>query len=249
MASEIKFFDPTDPININTLLELTEDEDPKWELQTAAPEATSDRSQGLARNGDEAAWRAYNSRATNTATYKCYAATGMLKVPRTGVVASGWHIDTAKVDWDPVGWPTLTVTMHKHTGATNHAENSCNTFASSIALPAGMCIPETLTDGAVSEPVIFFDLGTSAVGLRSMSYTLACTHVDETGRDGDWLAGENRDGSETLEIEFTGQPDDADLTIHSSFHKGGDGKPEGNTQANTRRLSLVRHIPREVPAE
>lgn len=241
MASNTTFFTPTDPIEINTLLDL-EEGDAQWIFQSATPETQSDRASGLATNGDEAAWKAYNAKKSVTAVYKCFALSGNLKLPDVGVVASTFHIDSVKLDYDPAGYPTLNVSMHKHTGATTHATSSCNSFATDIVFPAQFGIPSTLFDNTIET----FALDAAGIGMRSLSFGLGCTHVDELGGTGDWLAGDNHDGVETLDIEFTGAPDDEDFTFDSTWHKGSDGTPESNTSVNTRKVSLTRHIARSV---
>lgn len=245
MASTVTFFTNTDPININTLLTLTGSA--QWIIQNPSPNSQSDRASGLGANGDEAAWKSHNPREQITVTYKCYAASGNLTLPKVGVVASTYHIDSVKLDYDPVGWPTLTVTVHKHTAASGtHAEDSCNTYATDLVFPAQFGVPVSISDTTTPAAVVMFALASTAVALKTLSFGLTCTHVDETGGAGDWLAGENHDGVETLDAEFTGVPDDEDLTISALWHKGSDGAPTSNTGASSRKMSLSRHIAREA---
>ncbi len=245
MASNTTFFTPADPISINTLLSLTgESAHLAWILQTATPDTQTDRASGLGSNGDEAAWKAHNARKTVTAVYQCFGITGNLKLPNVGIIASTYHIDTVKLDYNPTGFPSLTVTMHKHTGASTHAADSCNEYASPIVFPAQFGIPATLSDNTTPTPVVMFALTAAGVGMRSLSFGLSCTHVDELGGTGDWLAGDNHDGVETLDLEFTGVPEGADIVIAAVWHTGTDGAPEGNTAVNTRKLSLTRHLAR-----
>ena len=236
MASNTTFFTPADPISINTLLTL--EGALQWIVQTVTPSETADRASGLGADGDEAAHESHNTVERLTATYKCFGTTGSLSLPTVGAVAATYHIDNVQLAYDPVGWPTLTVAMHKHADSATHTEDSCNEYAAGIAFPAQFGIPSTLgTD---------FASGSALVAMRSLSYALSCTHVDELGATGDWHAGDNHDGVETLDAEFTGDPDDADLTIASTWHTSTDETGTGNTTVNSRKLSLTRHIAREA---
>lgn len=244
MASATGFFNPTDPLTINTLLTLTGSL--TWLIQSNTPSKKADRAAGLKANGDESAWKAHNASETRTLVYECHALTGTLKVPVVGTVTAStvWHIDSAKVDYKPAGWPTLTVQVHKHTGATSHTAASCNTYAAGIALPAMFGIPALLNDTATPTAGVDFELDNAVIGLKSLSYGLSCTHQDETGSTGDWLAGQNRDGVETLDVAFTGIPDDTDLTLALTWHNATDGQSATNTAVDGRSLSLVRHLAR-----
>jgi len=242
MASSVTFFTNTDPISINTLLTLVGDM--QWIIQNPSPNKKSDRASGLGADGDEVAWKAHNASEQITITYKCFAASGTLTLPKVGTVASTYHIDSVKLDYDAAGWPTLTVTVHKHLDASGtHAEDSCRTYATAILFPAQYGIPVSLSDAT---PTVQLALLSTAVGFKSLSFALTCTHVDETGGTGNWLAGDNHDGVETLDAEFTGIPEDADLTIGDGWHNGGDGAPTTNTGASSRKLSLTRHIAHET---
>lgn len=247
MASNTTFFAPTDPIDINTLLTLAGSL--QWILQTVTPDSQADRAAGLSANGDEAAWKAHNARQTVTAVYNCYALTGFLTLPIIGTIASTYHIDTVKLAYNPTGYPSLTVTMHKHTGASTHAAESCNTYATDLLFPAQFGIPSAITDDTpehaeapITHPVPMFTLSAAGVGMRALAFGMSCTHVDELGGTGDWLAGENHDGVETLDLEFTGVPEGADIVVSALWHTATDGTPEGNTAVNSRKLSLTRHI-------
>ncbi|MDD2348223.1 MAG: hypothetical protein PHS50_08170, partial [Kiritimatiellae bacterium] len=69
--------------------------------------------------------------------------------------------------------------------------------------------------------------------------------VDEQGSAGNWLAGENHDGVETLDAEFTGVPASGDLTIHADWTMTSDGETSGNTAVDSRTVSLTRHIAKD----
>lgn len=236
MASNTTFFTPVDPISINTMLTL--EGALQWIIQTVTPSETADRASGLGADGDEAAHQAHNSIERLTVVYKCFATIGNLALPDVGSIAGTYHIDSVQLAYDPVGWPTLTVAMHKHTDSSTHATSSCNEYAAGITFPAQFGIPADLGDD--------FSLNSAAAAMRSLSYTLTCTHVDELGGTGDWHAGDNHDGVESLEAEFTGVPDDADLTIAATWHTSTDETGTGNTSVNSRKLSLTRHIARKA---
>lgn len=243
MASAVTFFTPVDPLAINTLLSLTSTA--QWILQTNTPSKSADRAQGLKANGDEAAWRSHNLKGSGTVVYKCFLASGTLTLPRAGQIASTNHIDSVKLGYDPVGWPTLTVAYHKHLGAATHT--ACNSFATTLAWPAGFGIPTEIVDLTPVTPVTQFEITSAAVGMKALEYTLSCTHVDENA-NGDWLAGDSRDGVEQVDLETTGVPDDADVDVDATWHNASDGQGEGNTTANSRKLSYSRHVARYVAA-
>jgi hypothetical protein len=251
MASNVTFFTPTDTLAINTLLSLTLSA--QWLIQSNTPNRTKERSSGLAANGDEGAWNPYNDVERRTLVYECHALTGNLTVPAVGtVIATGWHIDSAKVGYNAVGMPQLTVQIHKHMGALSHTAASCNTFASKVLLPAQFGIPSVITDDTYDagppevDAVTEFELEVATIGMRALEWGMTATHVDELDGVGNWIAGETRDAVETLDAEFTGVPDDGDLTIDASWHKGADDGTEGNTAVNTRKIQLVRHVARVV---
>lgn len=246
-GTPVKFFTPIDPLAINTLLSLTGAA--QWIIQTGAPNKSKDRAVGLAANGDENAWKAHNLKNTDTLVYECHALSGSLALPIVGTVTATtlWHIDSVKVDYNSTGWPKMTVVVHKHgTGTATHAAASCNKFTPAIVLPACFGVPAELVDKTPETPVTMFELTVASIGMKSLSYGLSCTHVDETGPAGDWLAGENRDGAETLDVEMTGSPTDAEITVDASFHDATDGGANGNTSSDNRKLSLIRHIARDA---
>jgi hypothetical protein len=249
MASNVTFFTPTDTLAINTLLSLTNAY--QWLIQSNTPNKTNARASGLKANGDEGAWKSHNAVDRRTLVYECHALTLSLTVPVVGTVtATGYHIDSVKLAYNAAGWPQLTVVIHKHAGAASHTASSCNTFATKLVFPAQFGIPTELTDNTYDAgppevaAVVEFELEVATIGIRSLEWNLSATHVDELNGEGEWLAGDTRDGVETLDVEFTGQPDDSDLTIDASWHTGTDDTPAGNTAVNTRKLQLTRHVAR-----
>lgn len=243
MASNVTFFNPTDLIDINTNLSLTGSL--QWILQTVAPSTTQDRASGLGATGDEAAYKDHNSKTQATLTYMCFGTSGNLMLPTVGSVLEGYHVDSVALAYNPTGWPTLTVTVHQHT-TTSHVDAACNEYSTGIVFPAQFGVPASISDNTSPTPGVMFANGAASIGMRSLSFNLTCTHLDETGSEGDWLAGENHDGVETLDAEFTGHVDNADLTIAATWSKATDGYSEGNTAVNSRSISLVRHIARDA---
>jgi hypothetical protein len=244
MASNTTFFTPLDVIAINTLLTL--EGAAMWIIQTAAPSSSKDRASGLKADGDEAAHVNHNARETVSLTYKCFATTGNLSLPKVGTVAGGYHIDSVALAYSPTDWPTLTVTVHKHGDGSTHADDSCRTYSTDIVFPAQFGVPALLDDNTPVTPVSQFAMAATGVGMRSLSFSLTCTHLDEQGGTGNWLAGENHDGVETLDAEFAGLPDDTDMTYAATWSLVTSGASSGNTTLNSRSVSLTRHIAKDV---
>jgi len=244
MASATGFFAPTDILALNTLLTLTGTD--QWLIQSNNPTTSQDIVKGLNGTGDVSASQAINKTVRRTLVYECQKASGVLTLPKVGYVTSlGWHIDSLKVDYS-VGWPKLTVTVHKHDGATgSHTTGDCRTYTTTLALPAGFGIPEKIDDLTTPTAVTKFELAAEVldvVSLRSLSYGISATHLDEPGKTGDWHKGENRAGIETLDVEFIGIPDDGDLTIGTEWKKPSDSENDTNQSATNRRLSLTNDI-------
>lgn len=245
MAGTTGFFNPTDILNINTLLGL--EGDLVWDIQSNNPSVSKDRASGLNQYGDEKAWKEHNSLTRRTLVYECTALTGFLMILKAGQVTSdGIHIDSCRVEYVNAGWPKLTVQCHQHTGATGtHAEGSCRTYTKTVKLPAQFGIPAALYDYTEPDAVVQFGLNNAAVAMRSLAYGLSATHVDELGGAGDWFAGENRDGTETLDVGFLGVPETAELTIGAQWGTPSDAEAKSNTASDGRTLQLVRHIAKD----
>jgi hypothetical protein len=240
MASNTTFFSPADPLDLNTLLGIDTASPLCWIVQTNAPSGTQDRASGLGQDGDEIAHVEYNAKSSASLTYKCYAASGTLKLPSVGEISGGYHIDSVGLAYSPTDWPTLTIAAHRHDGTTGtHAAGSCRTYSPTLVFPAQFCIPHELR---AEDATVMFKMSATGVAMRTLSYGLSCTHVDETGSCGDWIAGDNHDGTETLDAEFTGYPDGPDLVVNPAWSKTSDGISEGNTAVNSRTISLTRHL-------
>jgi hypothetical protein len=223
----VEFFNPTNPLPII---------DAAWVIQMVRPNVQKDRSAGPNADGDEAAAKEHNTRTSINCVYKCYATAGSLSLPKVGVVSGEYHIDSIRVDMG-ADWPTLTVTAHKHSGST-HAEASCRTYTSSVTIAAGWGVPLQITGAYV--------MSDAALGSKSASYQLAVTHVDELDLStGEWKAGENRDGVETADAEFLGQPSDGNLTVTAGWTTLSSETPDSNTASSTRSISLEHHIAKD----
>ena len=77
---------------------------------------------------------------------------------------------------------------------------------------------------------------------RSATYKLEETHIDEPGRNGEQLAGENHDGVETLEVEYTGDATADDYEIETGWTNDQKTTTPSNTAATTTSLNLIHHL-------
>lgn len=219
MAGDVEFFAPTDVFSIGD----------DWKVQTTEKSKTKERASGLGATGDEIAHKDHSEQDGLTCTYKCYVETGNLTLPKVGAISGGYHIDSINLAYSPTDWPTLTVTGHKHS-PTSHTTGSCRTYTATPVFPAQFCIPSNVTSLSMTD---------ASIGMRSLTYDLSCTHVDED-KCGGWLAGENHDGVETLAAEFTGVPDS--LTIADGWTQTEKGDSSGNTAVTTSSVSITQHI-------
>jgi hypothetical protein len=243
MASATTYFAPVDTLAINTLLSLSGPGANLWLIQSNAPTKSKDIAKGLNATGDVSATKLHNSRESRTLVYECQGDSGVLTIPKAGQVTStGIHIDSVKVDYGNAKWPTMTIVTHKHLGAASHTTSSCRTYTKTIALPAQFGVPETINDLATPTPEAQFALDSAAVAMRSLSYSLGCTHVDEPGAAGDWHSGENRAGLEQIDVEFLGVPDDADIDVAADWNDPSDGEGATNQGASNRRRSWQRDV-------
>ena len=221
----VQFYNPTDVIGIGT----------PWVIQTANPVAQSSRANGLGADGDEVAWKEYDKKTALSLTYKSYDLTGSLVLPVIGAVMEGYHVDSFNVGYDPNGSPSLNVSCHKHTGTTgSHVDGDPRKYTTALSLPAQFGIPFVLAN--------VFNLTNAGIGIRSMTIGVSCTHSDELNGKGEWLAGNNNDGAETVDVEFTGVPADGEISVDAAWHDNSDATPKGNTVAESRKLNLVRHF-------
>src|SRR3990167_7645116 len=137
------------------------------------------RAQGLGATGDEAASQTYDGKTSGTLVYESHAETVVtpaLVLPQVGWVLGRSLVDSWTLAYSMTGWPKLTVTVHQH-DANVHADATLNEFTTTIIFPAQFGIPVSLTLVATGTAWSFTD---TDVGMRSLSYTLGCTHVDES---------------------------------------------------------------------
>lgn len=211
-----------------------------WEPQNGpTPSENKSYANALGQDGDEIRNKGYDGKTSFTNTYVSTLEEGTLTLPPVGDIIDGVHIDNVQVTYNQTGFPTMTVTGHKHTDGKPDANT--RKYRPSITLPAvPLGIPSEI-EGAYS-------LGESAeCGMRSLTYTLTATHVDEPNGSGGHLAGQNHDGVETLAGELTGAASvgtdpGSDLVLDSAWFIGTKGKNQTNTGATTTSFNLTKHI-------
>ena len=124
---------------------------------------------------------------------------------------------------------------HKHETGTNHETGSCRTYTATVTIAAvAFGVPADLGGVALASG--------ATVDFRSATYTLGVTHIYEPGRSGEQLAGENHDGVETLEIEFTGGATADDYEIEDGWTNDQKTTTPSNTAATTTSLNLIHHL-------
>ncbi len=227
MTAKVGFFNANDPLTLGG----------GWEVQTVSKSWTKDRKQGLKKNGDEAASKLNNQTDSLTIEYKNFESEGTLSLPPAGEIRGGYHLDGLTLRLDPNDWPTLSIPVHKHM-PTTHADDSCRTYTPSIAIDAGFGIPRNGLGG------FGVAVGDTGIGFSSFEYSLTLTHVDEPGDQGDWLAGENRDGAETVQIGLIGRG--ATVSAPVGWDKLSEGEGEGNTNSDSETHSWEHHIEADV---
>lgn len=206
-------------------------------LQSSAPSDSYNRQQGLNTDGDEIASQIYGHNQSVTEVYKSFEDTGSipLSLVTPGTVKGTWHIDSVSVKYTPTDYVELSVTAHQHIdcepGVTSHNSNHRKVQDPIASLPYGFGIPVGLRT--------LVGLTDSTVGIASFTYDLSITHQDEVGGAGNYLASENRDGAETITVEFTGDPgtigiEGWDLTAKSENNS--------NTTAETVSYTFTRHL-------
>ena len=223
----VEFFNPTCPITVGT----------DWDFQTCGPKQTATNyANELGQHGDELRHATHGKKTSWSWTFVNNKSSDAITIPKAGLVSAGWHVDSIQISWgrDQIK-PKMTVNAHMHEDGTNHAENSCRTYTATVAIDAvAFGVPADL--GAVA-------LATgAAVDFRSATYTLQVNHIDEPGRDGTQLAGENHDGTETFSVEFTGDAMADDYAIAAGWTNDQKTTTPSNTAATTTSLNLIHHI-------
>lgn len=216
---------------------------PGGTLQTFNPSDSWERAQGLNKDGDEIASKTHGGRSSGPAVFKFFAATGSITLPAPGTVTTdGWHIDSFSCRLTNSDWPEVTLQVHKHLGSRgSHNPGSCRTYSPSLSgISAGFGI--AMDNGNIAGTG--FTLSPAdTIGVTSLEYSMAVTHQDENGSDGDWLAGENRDGAETISIQTVGK---GAVTAPTGWDKTSDNKTDSNQAADTETWEFVHHVTKDA---
>ena len=211
-------------------------------LQSFNPTKTWERAQGLKKDGDEAASKTHGAREAGSAVFKFFATTGTITLPAPGTVTTdGWHIDSFVCRLSNSDWPEVTLQVHKHAGSRgSHLQGSCRTYTPSLSITAGFGIA---MDGGDIAGTGFTLSPADTIGVTAVEYSMGVTHQDENGSDGDWLAGENRDGAETLSITTVGK---GEVTEPSGWDRTNNGQTDSNTAADTETWEFVHHVQKDA---
>ncbi len=229
----IDFFNPTCPIAVGS----------DWDFQTSGPkQSASTYANELNAHGDELRNATHGKKATWSWTFVNNLDSGDISIPKGGVVSGGWHIDSIQITWgrDQIK-PKMVVNAHMHEDGTNHADTTsqtgrkCRTYTATVTIgAAAFGVPSDLGGVALASGAV--------VDFRSATYTLQVTHIDEPGRDGTQLAGENHDGVETLAVEFTGDATTDDYVVGPGWTNDQKTTTPSNTAVTTTSLNLIHHI-------
>ena len=223
----VEFFNPTCPITVGA----------DWDFQTCGPKQTAENYVNeLGQHGDELRHATHGKKTSWTWTFVNNLDSGTISIPKGGLVSAGWHVDSIQISWgrDQIK-PKMVVSAHKHEDGTNHAANSCRTYTVTVEIDAvAFGVPADLGAVALASG--------AAVDFRSATYTLQVNHIDEPGRDGTQLAGENHDGTETFSVEFTGDATADDYELDSDWTNDQKTTTPSNTAATTTSLNLIHHI-------
>lgn len=216
-----QFFNPTSPFGETGIWA-------KWEVQPVNTSTVKQRAQALKKDGDELASQLYGGRENITVNF-VIKATGAT-VPNAGSVHGGYHIDSVQVVFNQNDFVRMTVNAHKHSGASSHVASSCREYASTLGeIDAVFGCPDEIM--ACTVP--------TGAGVRSITYNLTCNHVDEPNSTGGFLAGDNYDGTETVDIELC---DTTQVTAASGWDLLTGTADKGPTVAQTMSASLEHHL-------
>jgi hypothetical protein len=230
MNERVNFFAPECPEEILAAL------GDSWEFQNQNAEQRSlDYINELGKRGDEILHALVNGKTSTGWQFVSTAATGKLKLLKVGQVIGGFHIDSEEASWgNNQIKPKMTIVGHAHDGVQG-GHNTCRTYSPTVEFEAvAFGIPANLGGVSLSE--------SAEVDFRSARYSLSCSHIDETGRAGNQLKGENHDGVESLSVEFTGDAAPGDYAITDGWSKPSSSRTPSNTGVTTSSIELVHHI-------
>ena len=230
MNERVNFFAPECPEEILAAL------GDSWEFQNQNAEQRSlDYINELGKRGDEILHALVNGKTSTGWQFVSTANTGTINIPKVGQILGGYHIDSAEVSWDRGAVkPKLTIVGHAHDGVQG-GHNTCRTYSPTIEVEATTFgIPADLGAIKLTE--------SAEVDFRSARYSLSCSHIDETGRAGNQLKGENHDGVESLSVEFTGDAAPGDYSISNGWSKPSSSRTPSNTGVTTSSIEIVHHI-------
>ena len=210
------FFNPTSPFG-----DLT-----GWAIQTNNPTTSVTRAQALGSAGDELASKLHDTRTSVSATYVLQTATGC-KIPKFGEILGGYHVDTVVISFSNTAFVTMTVTGHKHETSDHPV---CRTYTGSlITIASNFGCPSTLVGLQIP----------SGAGVRSYTWSLQGNHQDELGSAGEFLAADNYDGNETVDVELC---DSGTITAENGWDITTASNSLGNTQAETASATAEHHL-------
>lgn len=221
------FFNPDDAFGLATGTGV------KWEAQSHTPNTTQDRAQWLKADGDEGGKRLHNTKTSITCVYTATADDA--PIPMFGDILNGWHVDNVQVAWTNTGFAQMTVTGHKHGSASHPA---CRKYKGSFGCTGQVTTPNVVSMFGCPAAVTGMSLPANA-GVRSVQYTLTGNHIDELGSQGEFLAGQNHDGNETVTAELC---DEGTISAAAGWDATTVGGTQGNTQAETATATVVKHI-------
>ena len=228
----IEFFAPDGEIDLSSS---------HWTFQDGGAINTSaDRDSEPGKDGDELLATLHNSRSTTSFSYVHDGTGTYYTFPKIGSIPDGWHIDSIRCIWDrSKARAHLTVNCHKHNAGANHTTAPRKYTPSLAQIPVvSFGVPAVFTGGSNKNA---FTLDQNAVvDLRTATYDVSCTHIDEPGRNGNVLKSNNHDGVETLSLELTGSvlPDD----YTTDWSQPASANTPSNSGVTTSSLTLEHHI-------
>ena len=215
-----------------------------WELQKQGGESTAkDYVNELGKSGDEIRRAAVNPKTATSWEFILAESVSVgsdIIIPDIGQVLAAWHLDQLQVRWDRGAIaPKMTVSAHKHDAGAVNPHAGARTYKSTIAVKAvAFGVPADFGALKLAEGAV--------VDFRDVTYTLSLSHIDETGRSGNELKGDNHDGVETLVANFTGARADGDVVVEEGWTPTEFGKTPSNTGVTTSSFNIVKHLQHEA---